>query len=318
MRPQRWHSALLGIVAMMLVGCQQEVPPPHPIMVQAPAADSISEPETPIPSALPSIEVLYDVPLRHYFVFMDSLLECIGPVAGNPLSEHVLVHANPWIIDSLRVTDYYYLMTYRDTFVEDPNALIVLHRGQLLTVPDSSLAMKIQRRLWRTRITVNIPEFKLRIYEGDSLLYVFDVRVGRKERKFLSLARREVSLETPVGRGEVVRIEKDPWYINPVDGHRYHATRRDDGRYTKLPRIPWIEPTIAGERKGALIHPTTNRSTLGKSVSNGCVGVAEGDMWVVYYYAPLGTSVAYNYELKVIGSNGDTLLLDDIYGRSGR
>lgn len=305
----------LCVTAVIIGGCRDKVPPPlpiDPVVDEVGLAEDQREPEA---SPLPTVTVPYDVSMGHYFAFMDSLLECIGEVEGKPLSEHVLVLANPWVIDSLRVTDHYYRLEYRNEFVADPNALTVLHRGLALTVPDSALTARIQHRLWRTVIDVNIPEYKLRIWEGDSLLHTFGVRVGRKERKFLQLAGRTVNLETPIGPGEVVRIEKDPWYINPVDGHRYHATRRDDGRYTKLPRIPWIEPSIAGQRPGALIHPTTNRSTLGRAISNGCVGVAEGDMWAVYYHAPLGTRVVYRYDLRVPGADGDTVVLDDIYGR---
>jgi L,D-transpeptidase ErfK/SrfK len=140
-----------------------------------------------------------------------------------------------------------------------------------------------------------------------------DVRVGKNEKKFLKMAGREVSLQTPIGKGEIVRINKAPWFINPVDNKRYYKTRRDDGQYTSLPLIPWLEPSINGQRPGSMIHPTTNKSTLGKAASNGCVGLAEGDMWVVYYHAPLGTMVEFKYELNVKSERGDTLKLEDIY-----
>lgn len=272
--------------------------------------------DQPIP--LPTLEVNIDVPLHHYFAFMDSLLLMLDSVGGQRISEHVLVLANPWIIDSLRTTDYYYRLEQRGEFVEDPNDLIVLHRGQLITVPDSSLALQIQSRLDSMRIDVNIPEFKLRIMQSDTILYTFNVRVGRKEKKFLSMAGRVVNLETPRGEGKIIRINKNAWFINPVDGKRYFRTKRDDGQYTKLPGIPWLEPTIDGRRQGSLIHPTTNKSTLGKSVSNGCVGAAEGDMWVIYYHAPIGTRVIYRYDTQIIGPLGDTLRLKDIYGLRNR
>ncbi|MFM7728192.1 MAG: L,D-transpeptidase family protein [Flavobacteriales bacterium] len=64
---------------------------------------------------------------------------------------------------------------------------------------------------------------------------------------------------------------------------------------------------------GSLLHPTTNRSTLGKTISNGCVGMSEADAWVVYYYAPLGTKVRFRYDLDVVGPDGRVRRLEDVY-----
>jgi L,D-transpeptidase ErfK/SrfK len=183
-------------------------------------------------------------------------------------------------------------------------------------VPDSMEVQAIRSKLKGVMIELNIPEFALRIWQNDSLIHACPVRVGKDERKYLALARHEVNLRTPIGDGHIVRIERNPLYINPVDGHRYKTTRRDDGRYTQLPRIPFLEPEINGIRSGALIHPTTNRSTLGKAVSNGCVGLSEADAWMVYYHAPLGARVRFRYELVVTDSSGQLRTLDDIYQKN--
>jgi L,D-transpeptidase ErfK/SrfK len=94
------------------------------------------------------------------------------------------------------------------------------------------------------------------------------------------------------------------------------VTRRDDGRVTKCPRVPWIEPTIDGERIGQWIHPTTNRASLGKTYSNGCIGMAENSTWYTYYYAPLGTPVQVRYDLEKIGPDGKVTQFSDIYGKN--
>ena len=154
--------------------------------------------------------------------------------------------------------------------------------------------------------------YKLRIIERDSIRYTFPVRVGQNRERYLKTAGHVVNLRTPIGKGEIIRIAKDPWYMNPVNGHRYFVTNRDDGKQTRLPMIPFLEPTIDGRRQGALIHPTTNPVTLGKVYSNGCVGMEEGNAWIVYYNAPLGTQVIFRYDLEVI-ENGDTIELNDIY-----
>src|SRR5690606_4815866 len=106
---------------------------------------------------------------------------------------------------------------------------------------------------------------------------------------------------------------RDPWFINPVTGKRYFATQRDDGKYTLMPQIPWLEPAITGIRYGSLIHPTSNPNTLGKAYSNGCVGTAEGAAWIIYYHAPVGTKVSFRYDVTVTDEKGDTLQLKDIY-----
>jgi len=253
-----------------------------------------------------------DVRTRDYFAFMDSLVKALDSTLAYPVDEYILVHANPRILDTLMQQDYY-LRSERGEFVEDPNALIVLHRGDSLEIPSQAKCDSIVRFLRSLRIDVNIPEFTLRILRGDTLLHRCAVRIGKNKRAFLAMAGREIDLRTPIGEGEIIRIERDPWYINPVDNKRYKSTRRDDGRYTQLPRIPFLEPTIAGLRQGSLLHPTTNLSTLGKAISNGCVGMRESDAWKLYYYAPLGTKVVFRYDLEGVGEHGETRELRDIY-----
>jgi L,D-transpeptidase ErfK/SrfK len=121
-------------------------------------------------------------------------------------------------------------------------------------------------------------------------------------------------LRTSTGTGTIARINKNPKYINPVDNEVYEETTRDDGKVTKLPRIPWLDPKLDGRRIGQLIHPTTNPNSLGKAFSNGCIGLKEADAWRVYYYAPIGTKVVFRYDLQVVNPAGDTIRLRDIYG----
>jgi L,D-transpeptidase ErfK/SrfK len=153
----------------------------------------------------------------------------------------------------------------------------------------------------------------MRIRVDDSVIYSCPVRVGRNEVKYLKTVGRPVSLRTPVGEGRIIRIERNPWFVNPVTGHRYVNTRRDDGKYTRIPQIPWLEPMINGIRQGAMIHPTTNPVTLGQAYSNGCIGTREDDAWTIYYNAPIGTRVVFRYDLKTTTESGDTVELEDIY-----
>ncbi len=254
-----------------------------------------------------------DITIKKYFSYMDSIVAQYDTMPGCRLTEHILARANSWIIDTLANTDYY-VQKQRGNFIYDQRDMVVLRKGDTLRIPDAATAVDIQNRLHNTVIDVNIPEFKLRIIERDTVKYTFSVRVGRNENKFLKTAKRMVSLQTPIGAGEIVRIERTPIFVNPVTGERYTTTKRDDDQYTMMPQIPWLEPAIGGRRLGSLIHPTTNPKTLGKAYSNGCVGTGEGDAWRIYYHAPVGTKVIFRYDLDVIDEEGKPIQLRDIYG----
>lgn len=271
-------------------------------------AESVAQLEAPF-----EVEVPYNVRIRRYFPFMDSLVAAYAGKLPYTPSEHLIVWANPWIIDSLAHTDYYYMMA-RDSFVYDQKSLVILPKGTKLLIPGELQALVLRQEHDRVRLELNIPEYLLRVYRGDSVEATFLVRVGRDERKYLALAKNTISLRTATGSGTIVRIERNPIFINPTDGKRFTHTRRDDNRTTLMPQIPWIEPELNKIRHGHLIHPTTNPKTLGKAYSNGCIGVGEGDAWRIYYYAPVGTPIRVYYELEVQDTEGNPVLLKDIYG----
>lgn len=280
-----------------------------------PVADPYSSTE--IDSALQPLDTLVldeDLAVSGWFDFVDTLLAHPDTSLPYTLSEHLLAQANPWLIDSLAHTDYYYRKELGDTLLDQP-AYPLLDSGTILLLPSAERADSILAFLDRILIDVNIPEFRMRLWAGDSLLHIFPVRVGRYERKYLKMAGQEVDLRTATGRGAIVRINRRPTYINPCDSRIYKVTRRDDGISTKTPLIPWLEPELDGRRPGHMIHPTTNPATLGRAFSNGCVGLSEEAAWRLYYHAPLGTEVVFRYDLKIINEAGDTVRLKDIYGR---
>lgn len=257
-------------------------------------------------------EIAQDVYVRDYHRWMAALVDSLNSGRSYSIDEYVLVHANPRIIDSLRNTDYYYL---KDLGIvsKDPTAIKIIAKGDSLYVPDSLSAAAIRTGLENTCLDLNIPEFKLRVIQYDSIIHEFPVRVGRNERRHLAMAGRVVDLRTQVGVGKIVRINRAPVFINPRDNKKYTSTRRDDNIRTKLPNIPWLEPEINGIRYGQLIHPTTNLETLGKAYSNGCISLRESDAWSVFFYAPLGTKVVIRYDLEVTGEDGSVQQLPNIY-----
>lgn len=256
--------------------------------------------------------VTHDVTIGDYFRYMDSIVHETDTNSGWKINEYTIVHFNPWIIDTLQESDYY-RQKKKGVFQYDQSEKIVLHKNDSLAIPDSIQATRIFHQLSSTVLDVNIPEYTLRIIQQTDTVLKTKVRVGRNGKKYLPTIGHEVDLRTPIGTGEIIRIEKNPTTIDLETGEPYVGTYRDDGKFTKMPVVPWLEPSINGFRFGAMIHPTTNPKTLGRAYSHGCIGTSEADAWIIYYHAPPGTKVNFRYDLKMINSNGDTILLKDIY-----
>lgn len=310
-------TALLAGISLLIwkissggdTGTAQQTP------VSVPELDTVPSGEPP----LAAITIPRDIPVEGYFRYMDSLVTRYDSITPYPLSEYLIVRANPRILDSLENTDYYRCME-RGNFVLDQRKMIILRAGDTLYLPGVKYAAALLEKMNNTSLDINIPAFELRIKEGDSTLYTFPVRVGKNKRKFLVMAGGTVDLRTHTGEGSIVRVNRNPVFYDPVTGKQFKFTKRDDGKTTLMPQIPWIEPEINGHRYGQMIHPTTNPSTLGKPASNGCIGTREGDAWRIYYYAPLGTRVVIRYDLTAISAQGDTLRYRDVYdfGKSGK
>lgn len=253
-----------------------------------------------------------DITVENYFQYIDSIVKLYDSLTTYKLTEHVLVRANPWIIDNLKNTDYY-IMKARDSFVYDQKKMKVLSKGDTISIPDENTVKNILEAINNTYIDINIPEYKLRIFEDTVELYKFSIRVGRNEEKYLEMSGRIEDLRTKTGEGFIVSYNRFPRYFNPVNNQEYFVTKRDDNKVTKLPQIPFIEAEINGKRYGQLIHPTTNPNTLDKAYSNGCIGTKEADAWVIYYYAPINTRINIRYNLKISDGNGGEITLKDIY-----
>lgn len=282
---------------------------------EEPPSSAVIAPVDSVPtgeSPLFVIPVAQPVVVAGYFQFMDDLVQQYDSLVPYPLSEHLIVRANPWLLDTLENTDYYRQME-RGNFVADQRKMVVLHPGDTLSLPGPKTAETLLSKIQNTRLDINIPAFQLHIIEGDSILYTFPVRVGKKQDKFLAMAGREVDLRTQTGSGEIVRINRFPVFYDPVTGQEFKYTKRDDRKTTRMPQIPWLEPAIEGRRIGQMIHPTTNPKTLGKAASNGCIGTREADAWRIYYHAPVGTKVTIRYDLMEITAQGDTLRWKDVY-----
>ena len=225
--------AALFSALLLVAGCKEsgEDALPESVPYQSPQLPPLAQNEQ-------LITVDRDVAIRDYFEYLDTLVQRWDSLVPYPLDEHLLVWANAWIIDTLASTDYYELMD-RGIFQEDLLAPVILRRGDRLRIPDSLLASRLLEARAATVLDLNIPEFQLRIYEGDCLLHAFPVRVGQNRSRYLAMAGRVVDMRTQTGEGTIVRINRNPRFINPKDNKEYKSTLRDDGRRTSLPRVPW-------------------------------------------------------------------------------
>lgn len=306
-------NIVLLISSLMLVGClnskKVDINEETSNEIVIAETDSLKQEITPS-----SIELIVnkDVPIRSYFKWMDSIVADHNQTHNYPIDEYIIVHRNIWIIDTLAHTDYYYLMD-KGIFNEDSQSLIALQKDQVLIIPDSLEAQNLRTQLCNTYLELNIPEFRLRIFQDEKEIYKFPVRVGKTGKKYMAMAKGTVDMRTKPGIGEIIRVNKNPTFANPTTNLKYTKTNRDDGKRTALPAIPWLEPSINGRSVGQLIHPTTNLVTLEKASSNGCIGLRESDAWIVYYYAPLGTKVIIKYELQGKNDAGETVEFENIY-----
>ncbi len=259
---------------------------------------------------LPLIDtVKVDVKVKNYFSYIDKLVKKYNDTLGYQIDEYTLVNNNPWIIDSLAAMDYYFSKS-RGIEIKSQKDQIVLHKNDVLKIPSELQNISIKENLANNRIYINIPEYKLKIWNGTNLLIDAPIRVGRNESKYLQSIDKYTDLRTRSGKGEVYATERNPTWINPADNHKYTETNRDDKVRTKMPQTPSLTLKLNKIVTGQLIHATTNPATLGKAYSNGCLGTNEYDIWYIYYYCPPKTPIEIEY---VLDPELDGMLLEDIY-----
>lgn len=301
---------IVYLLLLFTASCVQNVVP-----VELPARqeiDSLAVKPDPDPPVFYHL-VEQDISIKKFFPWVWNLVSRYDSLVPYELSEQLLVHANPWLIDSFAHSDYYHLMA-QDIFVYDQRQYIILRKGDSLEIPSPLTAERLENKLARIRIDVNLPEYSLRLMRGDSLLDSFPIRIGQHRKKFLPSENRTVDLRTVIGKGFIYQFNYEPKYINFTTGSEYLQTRRDDNKLTLMPLIPTIETEINGICYGQLIHPTTNPNSLGKAYSHGCMGTREGDAWRIYFHSRKGTPIDIRYDLKIMDEQGDSIILEDVYG----
>ena len=57
--------------------------------------------------SIKKVEIASNITVEKYFSFLDSIVLQYDSLTPYHLTEHLLIRANPWVIDTLRNTDYY-------------------------------------------------------------------------------------------------------------------------------------------------------------------------------------------------------------------
>ncbi|MBV9037909.1 MAG: L,D-transpeptidase [Acidobacteriaceae bacterium] len=117
------------------------------------------------------------------------------------------------------------------------------------------------------RIVISLPQRRLMLFEGESIVTTYDVAVGKP------------STPSPVGRWEIAnRIDHPTWYRhgNPV---------------TPGPHNPLGTRWIGLSKSGYGIHGTNEPDSIGKAVSHGCIRMRNRDVEELFALVEPGMTV---------------------------
>lgn len=213
---------LIGVVLLFLYSCNNggSIATENPgILNETSSTDTLLD-QPPFDTVI----LGFDVNIGCFFEYMDTLVKRYDSLVPYTISEHLIVWANPWIIDTLEGTDYY-RMKEKGIFVYDQQALYVLKEGDTIFIPNGEKANRLLEEQKQIVIDLNIPEFTLRILSGNDTLYTFPIRVGQNKSRFLAMSNRQTDLRTAIGVGTIVRINKDPRYITPASKQQWPPCR---------------------------------------------------------------------------------------------
>ena len=119
----------------------------------------------------------------------------------------------------------------------------------------------------RRRIVVSIPNRKLVLLEGERVLRIYDVAVGK------------ASTPTPEGKFAILNRVPNPTYYG-------HGAVVAPGAHNPL-GSRWMGLSA----KGYGIHGTNVPSSIGKAASHGCVRMAKRDLEELFEMVTVGTTV---------------------------
>lgn len=170
------------------------------------------------------------------------------------------------------------------------------------------------------RIVINIPTTNLFLYQGNRVIGVYPVAVGRRLSKVGKVYRRT---ETPTGEFVVVRKDSEPYWYPPA------WLKREMGWPAKY-RVPPGPQNPLGNRwisfwrpgyEGYGIHGTIAPDLIGQAVSLGCVRMLNEDVEELFEMVEPGTPVSVTHNLAMVYRTPDGVwhlaVGPDLYLRGG-
>jgi lipoprotein-anchoring transpeptidase ErfK/SrfK len=123
------------------------------------------------------------------------------------------------------------------------------------------------------RITIDLSDRRLTLYQGDTVLHTYPIAVGRE------------GWQTPTGEFEVQQMVQNPAWMNPftrevIDGGH---PRNPLGNY-------WIGFWTDGTNWVGM-HGTPNPETVGTAASHGCIRLYNDDIQALFGQVRMGTPV---------------------------
>jgi len=117
------------------------------------------------------------------------------------------------------------------------------------------------------RIVISIPDHKLVLFQGDKILKIYDVAVGK------------ASTPTPEGEFRIANHISNPTYYG---NHQVIAPGPGNPLGTR-----WMGLSVPGYG----IHGTNVPSSIGKSASHGCIRMRQHDLEELFELVSVGTVV---------------------------
>ena len=124
-----------------------------------------------------------------------------------------------------------------------------------------------ERRQGQSRIVVSIPDRKLVVFDGDRIVKIYDVAVGK------------ASAPTPEGEFHIINHVPNPTYYGS-------GVMIAPGKNNPL-GTRWMGLSV----KGYGIHGTNVPSSIGKAASHGCIRMRQQDLEELFELVNVGVTV---------------------------
>lgn len=180
--------------------------------------------------------------------------------------------------------------------IEDPN---LIWAGTSLVLPTRMILPGVAEN----GVVVNIPEYRLFVFNGGALYAVYPVTVGLP------------TWRTPLGSFTVTtKVENPTWYMPPNLAEREKVKREiiPPGPHNPLGDF-WIGTSL----RHTGIHSTNSPMTIGRALSHGCLRLYPEHIRLLAKKMKVGDSGEILYLPAKAAVNGDSIFVEvhpDIYG----